>query len=161
MAALHDECAKEILDVIPSVMRFIRSEMRGHRSLGLSVPQFRALLRVGRIPGISLGEVAGHLGLAPASTSTLVDGLVQRGLVMRAASSSDRRRVTLSLTPEGLAAVDSTTRETQKAISAALAQLTAEQIRSIRQGMAPLRAAFTLPDRRAPGASSGRAPAGG
>jgi hypothetical protein len=32
-----------LLDVLPQVMRAIRAEMRSHRALGLSVPQFRAL----------------------------------------------------------------------------------------------------------------------
>jgi DNA-binding MarR family transcriptional regulator len=138
----NDECAREILDVIPTVMRFIRAEMRSHRTAGLSVPQFRAMHRIGRAPGVSLGEVAEHLGLTPATTSTLVDGLVRRSLVLRTASAEDRRRVTLDLTREGRAEMETTDRETQSAISARIRGLDEPDLRRIRQAMPALRAAF-------------------
>jgi DNA-binding MarR family transcriptional regulator len=145
----HDACAREILDVIPTVMRFIRAEMKSHRAADLSVPQFRALLRISRSPGTSLGDVAGHLGLTPATTSTLVDGLVRRALVTRSAAAEDRRRITLDLTREGRAAVDSTTRETQKAIAAVISGLGEPEVRRVRRAMQPLRTVFAVAPRGA------------
>jgi MarR family transcriptional regulator for hemolysin len=158
MALLRDECARDLLEVVPSMTSFVRSEMRGHRTHGLSVPQFRALLHVSRAPGASLGDVAEHLGLAPASTSTLVDGLVRRKLVVRTASTSDRRRVALELSAAGRAAIEFTTREAQKALSVALAPLTTNQLKAIHQAVPPLRAAFSSDTRRAP--TLARAPKG-
>ena len=143
----HDECARELLDVIPAVMRVVRAEMRGHRAAGLSVPQFRALLRISRAPGASLGDVAEHLGITPATTSTLVDGLVRRAFVLRSPAVDDRRRVTLDLTREGRDAMESTTREAQKAIAAVMGGLGEEDVRRIRRAMPPLRSAFTASPR--------------
>ena len=45
----------QVLEVVPTVMRFIRTQMRSHRSLDLSVPQFRALVFIERTDGASLG----------------------------------------------------------------------------------------------------------
>ncbi len=78
-----DVCAEEVLEVVPSVMRFIRGEMRGSRRPDLSVPQFRALGHLRRNAGTSLSALAEYLGLTAASTSTLVDGLVRRQMVSR------------------------------------------------------------------------------
>ncbi|MBN2548168.1 MAG: MarR family transcriptional regulator [Anaerolineales bacterium] len=101
MPPTADECVRDLLDVIPLVMRQIRFEMRRNRGSELNVPQFRTLIFVNRSPGASLGELAEHLGLTPPSTSKLVEGLVSRGLVDRQTSSADRRRITLNITRPG------------------------------------------------------------
>ena len=49
-----DECARQLLDTTPQVMRFIRAEMRSHRGHDLSVPQFRTLTFINRNPEVSL-----------------------------------------------------------------------------------------------------------
>ena len=69
MLPVADQCAREILDVIPLVMRTIRAEMRRARGADLSVPMFRALNYVGGAEGASLSEVAAHLGVTLPSMS--------------------------------------------------------------------------------------------
>jgi DNA-binding MarR family transcriptional regulator len=142
MPTPFDACGRDLLDVVPSVMRFIRAEMRSHREPGLSVPQFRALLHIGRNSNISMKEVAGHLGLTAATTSTLVDGLVKRGLARRTPSSNDRRRVIVSLTSEGCTDMEDSERETQRALAAAIAHLSPEEVHAVRQSMTALRRVF-------------------
>jgi DNA-binding MarR family transcriptional regulator len=139
-----DACAREVLDVVPSVMRFIRAEMRSHRAPGLSIPQFRALLHVQRNQASSLTSVADHLGLTPATTSALVDGLARRALMVRTPSSSDRRRVRLSLTPSGRTAVSAARLKTQKSLSARLGALSLEELNAITESMSVLRRTFAL-----------------
>jgi DNA-binding MarR family transcriptional regulator len=96
-----DECTREVLESVPSVMRVIRSELRKHRARELSVPQFRTLNFLSRNKGASLSEVAEHIGLTLPSMSTLVDGLVTRNFAVRRTHPHDRRRVTLELTDRG------------------------------------------------------------
>ena len=48
MSISPDTIAREILDVVPIVMRMIRAEMRSQRSADLAIPQFRALLFISR-----------------------------------------------------------------------------------------------------------------
>src|SRR3954447_10301930 len=55
-------CARTMLDGLPLVMWFIRQHMRRHRTRGLSVPQFRALVLIDRFPEASLSAIAEHLG---------------------------------------------------------------------------------------------------
>ena len=56
------QTAEVVLDTVPATMRAIRGHMREGREEGVSVPQFRALLYVGRNPGTDLSSLAEHLG---------------------------------------------------------------------------------------------------
>jgi DNA-binding MarR family transcriptional regulator len=142
MSVSPDECAHAVLDVVPLVMRCIRAEMRSHRAPDLSVPQFRALVYLSRQEGPSLSGVAEHLGLTPPSTSVMMDGLVSRGLVTRQVHSSDRRRVTLALTPAGHAAMESAHEMTGSRLAERLAELTEPERAVIVRAMQSMVAVF-------------------
>ena len=137
-----ERCARELLEVIPLVARFIRSEMRRHRAPGLSVPQFRTLAFTERTGGTSLGGVAEHLGLTPPSTCRIVDLLEERELITRTQASEDRRRVKLLITPGGRRALVEARRKTHKSLAGLLSSLDHEELEKIMQSMGPLRAAF-------------------
>ncbi len=139
------ECARELLDTVPSVMRFIRSQMRSHRALELTVPQFRSLVFIERTDGASLGEVAENLGLTPPSACTHVDVLESRGMVTRESSPEDRRRLVLKITPEGRQAVAQSRAATQKSLSAMLSGLDAHGMATITRAMRLLHRAFSAP----------------
>ncbi|HTP59094.1 MAG TPA: MarR family transcriptional regulator [Spirochaetia bacterium] len=137
-----EDCARELLEVVPLVARFIRSEMRRHRAPGLSVPQFRTLAFTERTGGTSLRGVAEHLGLTPPSTCKIVDVLEARALITRAQSPEDRRKVRLQITPGGRRALADARRETHKSLAGILSSLRQEELSKIMESMAPLRAAF-------------------
>jgi DNA-binding MarR family transcriptional regulator len=89
------------LDVTPTIIQALRVQMRAERGHDLSVPQFRTLAFLSRHPGSSLSAAAEFIGLTLPTMSVLVDGLVQRGLIDRSPDQHDRRRVLLTLTPDG------------------------------------------------------------
>lgn len=142
MTVSPDDCAHEVLDVVPLVMRTIRTEMRSHRAADLSVPQFRVLVFLARADGASLSDVAAHLGLTPPTTSVMVDGLVSRGLVAREAHPEDRRRITLRLTPTGQAAMASAQQSTRACLAERLVALPEAERLVIVQAMDTLRQVF-------------------
>jgi DNA-binding MarR family transcriptional regulator len=134
--------AREILDVVPSVMRMIRTEMRSQRSADLAVPQFRALMHINRNPGASLQGVAHHLGLTAPTVSKMVDGLVLDGLVRREPSPKDRRQITLNLTDRGQEILEQAHQATQARLSEVLAQLTPHESEIVMQAMKYLQPLF-------------------
>lgn len=137
-----DECAVELLEVVPQVMRAIRAEMRRHTGPDLSVPHFRVLTYLNRRAGASLSEVAEHIGLALPSMSHLIDGLVARRLVTRRSSRSDRRRITLMLTARGQTLLAAARRDTQARLAELLASLSPEQQDMVAQAFQVLRPVF-------------------
>src|SRR5436190_14288502 len=101
MAASPNQCADELLETVPHLMRVIRTNVRSQSGPELSVPQFRTLAFLGRNQCAMLGDVAAFLGLTLPAASKLVDGLVAAKLASREIHARDRRRVSLELTKPG------------------------------------------------------------
>jgi DNA-binding MarR family transcriptional regulator len=138
-----DECAHEVLDVVPLVMRAIRAEFRSHRAADLTVPQFRVLVFLKNNPGVSLTEVSEHLGLTPPSTSKLIDGLVERQLVLRHTCAEDRRKVNLTLTDGGASLLAASYQETRARFEERLSALPETDRAIVIQAMQALRSVFS------------------
>jgi len=136
-------------------MRFIRTEMRSHRGLGLSVPQFRSLVLIERAAGTSLNGVAAHLGLTPPSVSKLIDGLSTRGLVTRRESAGDRRRVTIEITAGGAQALARARSAALKSLSRLLASMTDAELATVSRAMSEMRRIFVAGTQPSPEGRSG------
>ena len=138
-----DDCAREVLDVVPLAMRVIRKQLREHGTQFLSVPQFRTLLFISRNRGASLSEVADHIGLTLPSMSTLVDGLVTRNFVIRRTHQDDRRRVDLTLTERGENTLQSARKATQEYLKGRLSRLYEAERATVVRGMRITRLVFS------------------
>jgi DNA-binding MarR family transcriptional regulator len=138
-----DECARQLLDTTPQLMRFIRAEMRNHRGHDLSVPQFRTLTFISRNPEVSLSHLADHLGLTLPSTSKLVDGLVNQKIVTRRESKEDRRRLTLALTKNGEDILHVARVATQNHLKVVLRELSTDELSTVVRAMNLLQPLFT------------------
>jgi len=144
MGASRDTVARELLDVVPVIMRTIRAEMRSHRSNDLTEPLFRSLMFLERHPGVSLLDLAGHLGLTSPSACKIVDGLVVRGMVKRQPSNTDRRKITLALTHQGQKVLDEARSSTEARLAGLLAPLSGEQCETVFQVLQIVQPLFML-----------------
>src|SRR5215469_14580348 len=140
LAGIHD-CAREVLDVVPAVLRPLRRQMRSHRA-GMSIPQFRSLCFVERYDGASLSMVAEHLDLSLPTVSRMINGLVQRGYLQRKSSEDDRRHVSLSLRAKGQAIMREARQATQQYLSERFENLSDEQRQALVAAMQALREVF-------------------
>ncbi|NSW81930.1 MAG: MarR family transcriptional regulator [Syntrophothermus sp.] len=68
---------------------------------GLTMARFIVLQDVNENYPTTMGDIQKRLGMAPATLTGLVDGLVEAGLVNRWREESDRRSVYLAPNPEG------------------------------------------------------------
>ena len=123
-----DRCAKELLLGIPTIMRFIRHQMRRHRHAELTIPQFRVLVFLSHSGDSTLSAAAEHVGLSLPAASRMVDLLVKRGLTTRRAQSRDRRRVSLALTRRGRAAFKAALRAAEKALAQSFQPLSRQEL---------------------------------
>lgn len=71
------------------------------RSLGVTGPQRLVVRIVARVPGISAGDLADVLHIDPSTLTGILKRLAARGALSRRADPTDRRRITLALTPAG------------------------------------------------------------
>lgn len=136
------DCAAELLEVVPMMMRVIRAKVRAHSSPELSVPQFRALAFLGRNEGAMLGDVASFLVLTLSAASKLVDGLVIAGLVARESDPLDRRKIVLKLTPSGEKKFAAVRQATADFLTERVAEVSADERACITEAMRILRSLF-------------------
>lgn len=140
--AVSGDCAAEVLEAVPVVMRYIRSQMRRHRGADLSVPQFRTLVFLDRRPGVSLTALAEFLALSLPATSRLVEGLVRRNLVDRRIPPRNRRLVALSINAHGRKIICAARHATEKRLAEVLAPLRDEECAAIQHALRTLREEF-------------------
>lgn len=140
--ANSEECAARVMDTVPLIMRFIRSQMRAHKAAFVSIPQLRSLTFLNRSPGASLSELAEHLGVTSATASATTERLVQRNLVQRCHHPQERRRIVLNLTDEGKYNLQQSLDQTRPHIANLLKYLTAEELSHIEEGLALLKNVF-------------------
>lgn len=137
-----DQCADSIMTVVPALTRFLRASIRSHGKPHLSLSQLRVLYFLQRRSQSSLSAVADYLDVTRPTMSTMVDRLVQRGLVQRRPDPSERRRIILSLTPEGAATMAQVYDATLQTVADRLEALSAAQLHQISTGLALLSGLF-------------------
>jgi DNA-binding MarR family transcriptional regulator len=131
--------------VVPAVARFLRAQMRGYGKPHLSLSQLRVLYFLRRRSQASLSEVADYLDVTRPTMSTMVDRLVQRGLVDRVSDPQERRRVILSLTPLGSAEMERVYDATLQTVGDRLAALSAAELQQVQAGLVVLGRLFDEP----------------
>ncbi len=140
-----EACARRILETLPAVMRVLRREMRDGMDGKLSVPQFRVLAYLSGSPGASLSGVADFVGVAGATASAMVERLVRRGLVAREGDPNERRRIMLSLTPDGADLLERARAHTRKRVAEGIAGLTDAELQAVSSGLDALHGALCQP----------------
>jgi DNA-binding MarR family transcriptional regulator len=98
---------------------------------GLRSGLFSSLAIVSANPGISQSELSREVGLDKSVTVTIVDELEKFGWAERHRSPQDRRRHALYVTPAGEAKLDGLFAKMEKTESAALHQLSPDELRTL------------------------------
>jgi DNA-binding MarR family transcriptional regulator len=129
------EVARLLVQIAPRVVQTMRARIRRAEFGSITVPQMRALRFIRRMPQVSLGELAEFLFISSPSASALVNRLVRQGLVLVQVPAENRRRVKLSLTAKGNAAVTKAIELTQDDIADKLRALSPSQFASIRKSL--------------------------
>ena len=72
-----------------------------HRRFGLAITEWRVMAVLGRVPGLSAGEVAARTAMDKVAVSRAVARLLERALIQREIHGDDRRRSVLALSAAG------------------------------------------------------------
>lgn len=131
-------CADVLIDLLPSLgSLLIESLQGGPPAARLTTAQYRALFFLAERDLMS-GELARYLGVTASSTTTMVDGLVHRGLVERVSSPDDRRCVLVRLTGSGSVCLQQARARMLQQVSAVAAQLQAADRDRLEGGLVAL-----------------------
>ncbi len=142
MSKRVQDSAWQVLEIVPAVMRTIRAEFRSQRPMDLSVAQFHTLAYIKKNDGASLSSLAAHTGLTLPSMSKLIDGLVERGLVIRNSDREDRRKICLCLTDMGKNELEVAYEHTQAFLVNKISDLPKEDVETVSHAMQILKSLF-------------------
>ena len=91
MQTPKDELTQRLVDLVERISAQMRPESDEEwTDLELTMPQFRAICLLGQGPE-RMGNIAGHLSTSMSSATSMIDRLVDKGLVERAPDASERR----------------------------------------------------------------------
>lgn len=136
------QCAANLMDSFHVMMHAVHSDKRRQMPKELSLQQFRAMRIIMENEGTSLSNVADHLGNTLSATSKLIDGLVDRGYVLRGTARDDRRKLILEVTDSGASKLDSIHMEVISTLSEKLESLTPNECAMIDLAMEIMRRAL-------------------
>ena len=145
------EAAREILKIIPLVMRTVAAELRAAGEL--PAPAHFGLLTMLSAQSRTLTELAVLQGVSLPTMSNSISAMVQRGWVRRTAPATDRRVVIIDMTPTGRAALERVGRAAEAHLADMLVPVDMVSRRRLQAGLAVLRRIFS----DAPCPASGRA----
>src|SRR5919198_519181 len=143
------ETAREILQIIPLVMRTVAAELRAAGEL--PAPAHFGLLSMLTERPRMLTELASLQGVSLPTMSSSVSAMVERGWVRRAAPVADRRIVLIEVTSAGRAALDRVARSAETHLADVLAPLDAGARQRLQAGLTVLHRVFAgkiAPSRR-------------
>lgn len=137
-----EACAAEVMETMPVVLHFIRRRLRSQTDVDLSIPQIRALSYLSRHPGSSLSELADYLGVSNAASSSMIERMVQKKLVIRQDDPQERRCVELSLTEHGRTQYEIVRKLSIDELAKVFNRMPERKMRIIYEGLSLLRDAF-------------------
>jgi DNA-binding MarR family transcriptional regulator len=98
---------EEVLVTLRQIIRAIDlHSKRLERESGLTGPQLLVMQEIGKAGEITAGVIAREVSLSQATVTSIIDRLERKACLKRERSADDRRKVMVSLTPEGAALLD-------------------------------------------------------
>jgi DNA-binding MarR family transcriptional regulator len=134
------DTARDILEIIPLVMRTVAAELRAAGEL--PAPAHFGLLSMLSARTRSLTDLASLQGVSLPTMSSSISAMVERGWVRRAAPQDDRRVVMIEVTATGRAALERVSRAAEGHLAEVLTPLDVPARRRLVGGLGVLRKVF-------------------
>jgi DNA-binding MarR family transcriptional regulator len=123
-AVSQERPVERSMNAVRSIVRAFRVNTRAiELKMGISLAQLFVLQQLTERSADSLNELAERTATHQSSVSVVVRRLVERGLVSRTSSSSDRRRIEIAVTPAGRALLEDAPTTIQTQLMTALRRL--------------------------------------
>ncbi|HEY1079043.1 MAG TPA: MarR family transcriptional regulator [Bdellovibrio sp.] len=122
----------EVMDCIRQIFKALRvSSSQFEKELGLSAAQIFVLKKLKEEPGLSINDLADRTTTHQSSVSVVVKKLEEQGLVLRATSQEDSRRVVVSLSIAGEQKLNEIPRTVQEQMTDSLLKMSPEKIQAL------------------------------
>jgi DNA-binding MarR family transcriptional regulator len=134
------ESARDILEIIPLVMRTVAAELRAAGDM--PAPAHFGLLSILSVQPRKLTDLASAQGVSLPTMSNSISAMAERGWVRRTAPEGDRRVAMIEVTATGRAALERVSRCAEGHLSEVLAPLDSPARRRLQGGLGVLSRVF-------------------
>ncbi|GEM_PF-458479 len=111
---IDNQLLAKLDEMTPALLRSLRIlDPRGPAGLDITLNQFFVLSLLSRKETFLMGELAREMGTSSGNMTTMINRLIQSGLVLRERSKKDRRVVLVKLSPSGKELADRVRRFTK------------------------------------------------
>ena len=111
-------------------MTMLPMQMPDITKLDLTMAQLRLVMLLYQKKQMHVSEVAAIFGVTSATISSLIERMVERGVVLRQPDPEDRRAVICSLSPHGLEMMDGFSNTQQELLNSLLQELSVKNLRA-------------------------------
>ena len=141
---MQEDRRQELTDRFTESAEYLNRQLHTGRldewqGLDMTIPQIRTLVLLERMGPLRMGNIAIYLGRALSATTTVMDRLVEKGLVDRVADPSDRRVVICQLSESGEQAIKRFWRIGRERLQIVADLLDEEQLETVVQGFELIR----------------------
>ena len=141
---MQEDRRQELTDRFAESAEYLNRQLHTGRldeweGLDMTIPQIRTLVLLERMGPLRMGNIAIYLDRALSATTTVMDRLVEKGLVDRVADPSDRRVVICQLSESGEQAIKRFWRIGRERIQIVADLLDEEQLETVVQGFELIR----------------------
>ena len=141
---MQDDRRQELTDRFTESAEYLNRQLHTGRldeweGLDMTIPQIRTLVLLERMGPLRMGNIATYLGRALSATTTVMDRLVEKGLVDRVSDPSDRRVVICQLSESGEQAITRFWRIGRERLQIVVDLLDEEQLETVVQGFELIR----------------------
>ena len=141
---MQEDRRQELTDRFTESAEYLNRQLHTGRldeweGLDMTIPQIRTLVLLERMGPLRMGNIAIYLGRALSATTTVMDRLVEKGLVDRVADPSDRRVVICQLSESGEQAIKRFWRIGWERLQIVADLLDEEQLETVVQGFELIR----------------------
>lgn len=137
-----DPTTTEVMEAFRDVMQALEADSApAWTLLDCTMAQIRGLMTLTREGPLTIGELAGALGIGQPSASILVGHLVRAGLVERAEDPADRRRTFARLSRHGEELIGQIRQDKRERVRRWLAQMADDDLAALARGLRALAAA--------------------
>lgn len=107
---MDNESRQELIDKFIELVEFLNrtyhvGALEGWRAMDMTIPQIKTLVLLQNSHRVRMGGIARYLGSTLSASTSIVDRLVDKGLVKRDTDPDDRRVVVCELTDSGRDAI--------------------------------------------------------
>ncbi len=132
---LIQECMQSLRRIVKALENYSRSV---EKHFDLTGPQLWALWELGHSGPMALKDLAAHMHLESSTVVGVVDRLVAKGLLVRKPDPSDRRKISLEPTTQGMEILAAAPHPAQGHLLAGLESLERETVLSLHRALKTL-----------------------